>query len=68
MPSPLPTLRTALGDPVLTGHSGCEGGPYLTLRYETVAEAMRARDALAAVLAGRVVSMVRRRSAGRADG
>lgn len=39
-------LRTALGDPLLTDHSGCEEGPHVKLIYETVAEAMRAHDAL----------------------
>lgn len=46
-------LRTALGDPFLAGHSGCEEGPHVKLIYETVAEAARAAEALAAFLTTR---------------
>lgn len=42
--------REALGDPFLAGHSGCEEGPHVKLIYETIAEATRAHDALAAFL------------------
>ncbi|TXN22076.1 hypothetical protein [Methylobacterium sp. WL19] len=43
-------LRTALGDPFLTGHSGGEDGCFVKLRYLSVGEAMRAHDALAKFL------------------
>lgn len=46
-------LRKALGDPFLTGHSGCPEGPHVKLAYETVAEAMGAHDALAEFLRAR---------------
>ncbi len=44
-------LRKALGDPFLTGHSGCPEGPHVKLAYPTVAEAIDAHDALMAFLA-----------------
>lgn len=43
-------LRRALGNPFLTGHSGCEGGPFLKLKYYTNAQALRAHKALAKLL------------------
>ena len=46
-------LRTAIGDPCLTGHSGGEDGCLVKLRYQSVGEAMRAHDALAKFLATR---------------
>lgn len=39
-------LRTALGEPFMTAHSGCEGGPFVKLKYETLAETQRAHTAL----------------------
>lgn len=43
--------RAIIGDPFVTAHSGCEGGPYIKLRYETVAEMAEAHDAIHAALA-----------------
>lgn len=43
-------LRRTLGSPFLAGHSGCEGGPFLKLKYDTNAQALRAHKALAKLL------------------
>ena len=43
-------VRDVIGDAFLTGHSGCEGGPFLKLKYETNEEALRAHGALAKLL------------------